>query len=95
MGLKTRYILIGIIGGFCLGAGSCATFPYKWYGMSGISYDGKLLGPSAELDKDFTACAPTPKEKNPCVVMFTDEFKLLQIDYGDCKNQLNDCQHGT
>jgi hypothetical protein len=86
-----RVFLIGLIAGVLLCG--CAGFAFKYYGLDGIRYEeGKLLGPEPKFDRPFSDCAPTQKEKHPCVVMFTPEFKAFKTDYEGCKIELSDCQ---
>lgn len=81
----------GVLSGLLLAG--CAGFAFKYYGLDGVRYeDGKLLGPTADKDLPFSACAPTAGDKHPCAVMFAKEFFAFKQDYGDCKNQLKDCQ---
>lgn len=84
----------GLASGLILGllAVGCAGFTFKYYGLAAVSYDGTLLGPSADKDVPFSRCAPTEADKGPCVIMFTSEFFALKTDYQNLKAQLKECQ---
>ena len=74
---------------------ACATFPYKYYGLSGVTYtNGTLLGPVAADDLPFSNCAPTAADAHPCVVMFAQDFFAFKQDYQDTQNKLEECEHG-
>lgn len=89
--VRVRAFLVGLTCGVLLWG--CASFAFKYYGLEGVTYsDGKLLGPKPENDLPFSRCEPTPKERHPCVVLFTPEFKAFKTDYESCKTQLSDCQ---
>lgn len=86
-----RSFLFGFLS--CLFLLGCAGFSYRYYGLSGVSYEsGILLGPKPKDDIPFSACAPNPENKNPCVVMFAKEFFALKLDYEDTKQKLKECQ---
>lgn len=80
--------------GICIGMmlAGCAGFAYRYYDLVGARYEeGKLKGPSADLDLDFSLCAPTAQDPHPCVVMFYNGptgFAALKLDYNDCKMRL-------
>lgn len=88
--LGRRDIAFLLLGALVTG---CASFSYKYYGLNGVSYEqGKLLGPKPELDRPFSDCAPNGEHKNPCVVMFADDFFQLRKDFDQTKMELDDCQ---
>ena len=92
--MKARSFLLGF-GSCLLMILGCATagISYRYYGISGVSFDqGKLLGPSEIDDIPLSKCAPSGESKTPCVVMFSDEFLAFKKDYLDLKQQLIDCQ---
>jgi hypothetical protein len=72
----------------CAGAGFI-----KYYGLQSVAYDhGTLSGPSQEDDLPFSKCAENPREKFPCVVMFSKDFFALKQDYEDTKQKLKECE---
>ena len=71
----------------------CAHFAYRFYGISGVSYEnGTLLGPDPSQDIPFSTCAPTALDKSPCVVMLSRDFFALRADFQDTQNALKACQ---
>ena len=83
--------LLGML--FALLMIGCAGFAYRYYGMSGVFYqNGVLLGPKPSDDLPFERCAPTATSRNPCVVMFANEFFSLKTDYETTKRRLSECE---
>jgi hypothetical protein len=83
LGFASCLLLMG-----CAGAG----FPFKYYGLSAASYEGKMLGPKPEDDLALTGCAPTAQDASPCVVLFTKEFLSIKREYLDMQNRLIECE---
>lgn len=103
MGLKN--ITLGICLGFLIGCGTVAFFPYRFYVLDSVSYDGTLRGPDKDGSKDLSLdkCKPDLQDPNhpeiepnkaKCVVMLTLEFKQLKDDKESCDQKLSDCQKG-
>lgn len=91
MGLKRAFAL-GALFGFTAFIG-CAGFAYRYYGLSEVIYErGILLGPHPKDDLPFSKCAPSSQVRNPCVIMFADEFFDFKKDYEDTKNKLKECE---
>lgn len=72
---------------------ACSGMTFKYYGLSEVVYEhGKLLGPKESDDVPFSRCAPNAQTKNPCVVLFTNDFFSLKQDYEDTKMRLKECE---
>lgn len=72
---------------------SCSSFAYKYYGLSGADFSrGTLLGDKPENDLPFGRCEPNSTLKNPCVVLFAEEFFKLKLDFTDTQNKLKACE---
>jgi hypothetical protein len=87
--------LRSFITGFCFAflLIGCTGFSYKYYGLKDVNYsNGTLLGPEAKDDKPFMNCAPSASVKNPCVIIFANEFFKMKQDYLDTKTKLADCE---
>jgi hypothetical protein len=89
----------GIVIGSAFACIADPVFPYKYYFMDAISYEGKLNGPTPADDKNLLACKPTEEDKAPCTVMLTADFLrmkqndlLYQSDLNYCKRDLKNCQ---
>lgn len=82
---------------FMLLALGCAgmQFPYKYYGIDAVSYEGKLLGPEPKDDIDFKMCAPTEFDKSPCIVMKTKDVLTLKLDYLETAAKLKQCEQNS
>lgn len=88
---KTGSILLGVLIGVTLSA--CATgFPYKYYTLDAISFEGWLRGPKPADDITLERCKPTAEDKAPCVVMFTKDVYRLRADYEQMEFELDQCQ---
>lgn len=89
-----RDFLVGILAGVMISGCAGLAWNYKWYGLDAVSYDGTLLGPSAQEDLSLKVCDPTqePKKRGKCVVMLKAEFERLQMDWEVQKKQLEECQ---
>ena len=71
----------------------CAGFSVKYYGLSEVVFEhGKLLGPKPNDDLPFSRCAPNAQSKNPCVIMFAQDFFSLKADYESTKMRLKECE---
>lgn len=82
MGFTLALLLVG-----------CAGFSYKYYGIQGVSYDqGTLLGPEQRDDIPFNRCMPSTSNRNPCVIMFAQDFFAFKQDYNDTKLRLQACE---
>ena len=83
-----RKFALGFIACFFLMA--CAGFQYKYYGIH--PSEGKLLGSKPEEDLPLSVCEPDERVKGKCVVLFTEEFKSLVLEYTDIKERLKACE---
>jgi hypothetical protein len=93
MGLKN--VLLGFIAGVTVVACSgLPKFPYKHYSLAAVAYDGSLLGPKPENDRNLKECAPTELDKAPCQVIFTKDLLKLKADYLETKVKLISCEQG-
>ncbi len=89
-GFASAIIVLGILS-------ACAftpKFPYKYYALDAMNYDGTLKGPKPSDDRNLKECQPTEGNKAPCVVLFTPTFLKLKEDHKDLQNQLFECQQG-
>jgi hypothetical protein len=87
-----REIIFLLLG---LSLSGCASFAYRYYYLDGVSFTtGKLIGDKPENNLDFSACAPTPKNKYPCACMFTDTLLAWKGDYEKCIAKLKACEDG-
>jgi len=98
---RLKFLSLGLVIGFILdGCATPAAFTYKYYGLSPVSYDGSLLGPTPAQDLNLKDCEPTPATpttpavKGKCIVMLSPEFYRLKGDYLTCEKSLIACQHG-
>lgn len=94
MGQMTKTFGAGLLIGVLVSACAAVAFPYKYYQLLIVSYDGTLRGPTATDDLNFKVCAPTAADRNPCAVMLTKDFMALKLDYLQTKTDLIACQKG-
>lgn len=92
MGLDSRSYLLGAGSMLLLTACAGVAFPYKYYGLSAVTYNGTLVGPDAGSDLTLDKCAPTKSDDAPCIVMLKPDFLLMKKDYKDTKTQLISCE---
>lgn len=71
----------------------CAAFNYRNYGIALESYEGTLLGPEPKDDRDFKACAPNEQNKNPCTVLFWDEFMAMKKELLELREKARQCRN--
>lgn len=85
----------GIIFGIALCACVAFTpvFNEKYYGLDAVSYDGKLLGPTAAGDLSLELCKPDALVKGKCIVMLEAAFYSMKKDYLDTQQKLYECQN--
>ena len=81
---------LGFISGLILSACVGSVFPFKYYTLDAKSYEGNLLGPTADKDLLLSMCSPTQGDKAPCIVLFTSEFLRLKDAYIKCQIDLDD-----
>jgi hypothetical protein len=72
----------------------CASisFPYHFYNLQPVSYEGSLLGPTPADDLPLSICTPDASSQGKCVVMISEQFFKLKADYLTTKQALVDCQ---
>jgi len=89
---------VKLLGAFLLGVivSACASpiFPYRFYGLDAVNYDGTLKGPKPAQDLNLKECQPpiTQPDKAMCMVVKTQDYLLLRNDYLGCKVELEACQ---
>jgi hypothetical protein len=99
MGLKN--FVLGLSLGFVLFGCATIAFPYRYYGLDAVSYDGSLLGPKPAQDLSLKECEPdlekpgTPAKRGKCVVMLAPEFFKLKADHLKLQSDLIACQKGS
>lgn len=92
---------VGVVIGLVLGGCATLAFPYRYYGLDAVSYDGTLLGPKPADDHSLKECqdvpaSPTsPAKKGQCIVMFRDQFLQLKADFRKMQIDLSACQGKT
>lgn len=74
---------------------SAPIFPYKYYALDAVSYDGTLKGPTPDKDINLKECAPTADNKAPCMVLFTYDLLDLKKEYKQLQYDLYKCQQGN
>jgi hypothetical protein len=84
-----KQFYIGLVCGFILVGCAGVSFPYKYYDPQFINYDGSLLGATPKDDLPGSSCAPTANNPHPCVVMFTQTFFSMKLEFEDMQNRLN------
>jgi hypothetical protein len=90
-----KSLMLGFVSGITIVA--CAglpKFPYKYYTLSPVSYDGSLLGPTPTDDRNLKECFPSATDKAPCQVIFTKDLLKLKADYIETKARLIQCERG-
>lgn len=86
-----KSFLAGFMACLLIVLAGCA-WGYRSYYLRMATYDGKLIADRVENDLPLTFCTPTQVDKNPCVVMFREEFYKLKRTYERMRIELNDCQ---
>lgn len=92
MGLKD--FGLGLIAGLCLFGCAGAAFPYRYYALDAESYSGSLRGPEPKDDISLLECRPSDSDKAPCMVMRTDSFLKVKLEYKDMQDKLKACERG-
>lgn len=90
-----RDLVWGLLVGLCLAGCVSMSFPYNYYGLNAVSYQGTLLGKTVAQDVDLAStCTPDDKIKLKCVVMKVGDFYQMQSDFLTGQQALIDCQAG-
>jgi len=86
-------VVLGFVSGITLSACLASNlFPFKYYALNAVSYDGTLMGPTADQDLLLKMCSPTEADKAPCMVMFTSQFLRLKEAHMKCQIDLDAAQ---
>ncbi len=81
--------MLGVLLVGCAGA----VFPYKYYTLAAENFKGSLLGPEPKDDLDLAKeCTPTQVDSGPCMVMKTDSFSKMKLEYKDMQQRLKVCE---
>lgn len=88
-----RFFMGFILGCALIGCAASPIFPYKFYHLTGNSFEGTLLGQTPKDDLPFAQCKPV-NGKQQCVVVFYTELTALITDYKQTKSDLIACQRG-
>lgn len=93
---RTRDMLIGLGIGIVLSACALPKFPYKFYTLSAVNYDGTLKGPKPADDLNLKECEPPISNPNKamCMVLKVSDYLRLKQDYLSTKIDLEKCEQG-
>jgi hypothetical protein len=82
-------VIVAFFLGFTLSA--CVAdklFPYFYYSLDAMTYNGDLRGPKPADDLPLKVCMPTEVDKAPCTVMFTSAYLRMKEDHIKCQLDL-------
>jgi hypothetical protein len=93
---RIRDLVIGLACGIVVTACALPKFPYKFYTLKAVNYDGSLLGPTPAEDLNLKECMPPLEKPNKamCMVVPVDVYLRLKKDYLDTKIDLEKCERG-
>lgn len=89
-------VILGVLIGLTLAA--CRAdklFPYFYYSLDAMTYNGDLRGPVPANDLPLSGCMPTDIDKAPCTVMFTSAFLRMKEAHIKTQVDLIACQRSN
>ena len=89
---RLYWLSLGVLLAVC--GCAAASFPYRYYVLAPVNFEGKLIGAKPADDLDLTVCKPEPGKQAKCLVMLKDAYMQLKADYQNLQQQLSDCQRG-